>query len=347
MTDNLISELQQIRAFDPTVRFEELGHLHVPFDDLHGSTNVEGRIFSAVGRGDRVAIIGTTGNGKSSTASYVVNPINEAIIAFRIGVTVEDPNLLTNPGRFAQYVVRHIARDAMEVPEPQRIQLQLDVAETRSVRNERSRRGSGKINAKVFELSGELGVVSSSIDQPTSSYEFIAALDHALSLVRSTGAVPVLVIDDSDTWLEVSGAKLSETRRDFFGPIMRMLAERNCGLLVAVDERYLETDDYKPARDGFLPTEVHIPRLRSAIDLERLFARRITEIEGAIVGDVFTNSVIEEIYAQYVNANLSIRQLMRLVHASLFHESTLGESRVGSAAFAASVREFGAEFQTN
>ncbi|MEO5973841.1 MAG: hypothetical protein ABIQ38_01365 [Ilumatobacteraceae bacterium] len=344
---DLLTELQQIRAFDPTLRFEELGYLHVPFDDLHGSTNVEGRILSAVGRGDRVALIGTTGNGKSSTASYVVSPMNEAIIAFRIGVTVEDPNLLANPGRFAQYVVRHIARDAMEVSAPLRIQLQLDVAETHSVRNERSRRGIGKINAKVFELSGELGVVMRSIDQPTSSHEFIEALDHALELVRSTGAVPVLVIDDSDTWLEVTGAKLSETRRDFFGPIMRMLAERNCGLLVAVDERYLDSDDYKPARDGFLPTEVHVPRLRDAHDLERLFARRISEIERAVVGDVFTDSVIDEIYAHYAGSNLSLRQLMRLVHSSMYHVSTLGESRVGSAAFAASVREFGAEFQTS
>jgi hypothetical protein len=344
---DLLTELQQIRAFDPTVRFEELGYLHVPFDDLHGTTSVEHRITEAVRRGDRVALIGTTGNGKSSTASFVVSPMNESIIAFRIGVTVEDPDLLTNPGRFAQYVVRHIARDAMEVSEPQRIQMQLDVAETHSVRNERSRRASGKINAKIFELSGELGMVLGSIDQPTSSHEFIEALDHALDLVRSTGAVPVLVIDDSDTWLEVEDAKLSETRRAFFGPIMRMLAERNCGLLVAVDEHYLDSADYKPARDGSLPIEVHVPRLRDAHDLERLFARRIEQIEGAIVGDVFTDSVINEIFFEYVSSNLSLRQLMRLVHSSLYHVSTLGESRVGSAAFAASVREFAAEFQSS
>lgn len=345
MIENVINELQQIRAFDPTVKFEELGYLHVAFDDLYSTTTVESRISQAVRRGDRVALIGTTGNGKSSTASFVASPMDEAIVAFRIGVTVEDPELLTNPGRFAQFVVRHIARDAAEVTEQQRIQLQLNVAETHPVRNERIRRTRGKINAKFLELSGELGVVVSSIDQPTSSHEYIEALDHALNLVRSTGAIPVLIIDDSDTWLEVAEGKLSETRRSFFGPIMRMLAERNCGLIVAVDECYLENADYQPAHNGFLSTEVRIPRLRDAGDLERIFSRRIEQIEGAVVGEVFTDSVMEDIYSDYESSNRSLRQTMRLVHSSLFHVSTLGESRIGPAAFATSVREFVTEFR--
>ncbi len=340
---DLLNELQQIHAFDPTVRFEELGYLHVPFDSMHGKTTVESRISAAMHRGDRVALIGTTGNGKSSTASYVVSPMNEALIAFRIGVTVEDPDLLTNPGRFAQHVVRRIARDAKEVSEPQRIQLQLDVAETHSVRAERSRRTGAKINAKVFELSGELQTVASSVDQPTSSHEFIEALDHALDLVRTTGAVPVLVIDDSDTWLEVEGGELAATRRSFFGPIMRMLAERDCGLLVAVDERYLDSVDYKPARNGSLPDEIHVPRLRSADDLELLLAHRVTQVEGSKVADVFNESVIVKMFTEYERSKLSLRQLMRLVHSSLYHAAESGNRQVGPAAFAASVREFVAE----
>ena len=232
MSAEHLVQLQEIRAFDPTVRFEELGELHVPFDEMHGTRDVEARLKAAVRRGERVALVGTTGNGKSSTASYVVSPTAEDLAGFWIGVTLEQPTLLSNPGKFAQYVVRRIARDAAEVSEYQRNQLQLEVADLRELRPGRTRRGGAKINAKVVELSGELTSVSDSIADQTSSHELIEALDHALELVRQTEANPVLVIDDSDTWLEVDPDRnLEATRRAFFGPILRMLAERGCGLI--------------------------------------------------------------------------------------------------------------------
>jgi hypothetical protein len=343
MSAELLTELQAIRAFDPRVRFDELGYLHVPFDQMHGTDNVETRISSAILRGERFALIGTTGNGKSSTASYVALPTNEAIIAFQIGVTVEDPSLLMNPGHFAQHVVRRIARDAKEVPEPQRLQLELDVADTRVVRAERSRRTTATINAKVVELSRELGNVSASVEHRASAHELIEALDHALELIRSTGAAPVLVIDDSDTWLEVGDKRLHETRQAFFGPVMRMLAERGCGLIVAVDERYLDQPEYRPARDGHLPNEVHIPRLRGPNDLSSLLGHRVAQVDTAHISDAFTETVIEDAFSAYSNVSLSLRVLMRLVHSALYHAVEAGSARIGAEAFAASLREYAAE----
>jgi hypothetical protein len=342
MSVGLLTQLQDIRAFDPRVPFSELGFLHVPFEKMLGA-DVETRVAESIVRGERVALIGTTGNGKSSTASYVVTPTNEEIVAFQIGVTVEDPSLLMSPGGFAQHVVRRIAREAIEVSESQRIQLELDVADAQVVRPERARRTTAKINAKIFELSGELGNVSSSVEQPRSAHELIDALDHALELVRTTGAVPVLVIDDSDTWLEVGDERLRTTRRAFFGPVMRMLAERNCGLIVAVDERYLDQAEYRPARDGNLPIEVHIPRLHRPDDLALLLGHRVEQVEGAQVGDAFTEAVVEEAFAVYSEATMSLRALMRLVHSALYYAVEADSPLIGSEAFAASHREYTAE----
>ena len=343
MTVELLRALQNERAFDPTVRFEELGALHMPFDEMHQTQDVEDRVRDAIRRAERVALIGTTGSGKSSTAAYVADPLDTAIVAFRIGVTVEDTALLAHPGKFAQYVVRRIAREATEIPEPQRAQLELEVADTRELRVGRSRRTSGRINAAVFELAVELGSVSASIDQQLTAHELIEGLDHALDLLRSTGAVPVLIIDDSDTWLEVEEHRLEETQRAFFGPIMRMLAERNCGLVVAVDERYLDLPEYRPARDGFLPTEISVPRLRDSVALSMLVKNRIDGFDNANVVEAFAEPVLEEMFAAHVRHSLSLRALMRCANSALYHTCAAGSSRIGVEAFSASLREYAAD----
>jgi hypothetical protein len=345
MSAEILRELQSIRAFDPRVRFDELGYLHVPFDEMQGTRTVETRIASALLRGERLALVGTTGNGKSSTASYAVSPTNQAIVAFRVGVTVEDSSILTNPGRFAQHVVRRIASEAAEVPEPQRLELELEleVTDTRVVRPARSQRAGARINVRVFELSRELESVSGSIERRASSHELIESLDHALDLVRSTGAVPVLVIDDSDTWIEVGGPDLRGTRQALFGPTMGMLAERGCGLLVAVDERYLDQPEYRPARDGYLPNEVHIPRLRSPGDLVQLLQHRVAQLEAVVISDVFSDEVLGDAFRAYSAASMSLRALLRLVHTALYHAVEAGAELIGSEAFAASLREYAAE----
>ena len=343
MTVELLRELQNERAFDPTMRYEELGALHMPFDEMHQTNDVEHHMRDAIRRAERVALIGTTGSGKSSTAAYVANPLDSAIVAFRIGVTVEDTELLTQPGKFAQYVVRRIAREAMEIPGPQRDQLELEVADSRELRGGRSRRTSAKVNAAVFELATELSSVSASIAQQVTAHELIDGLDHALRLLRSTGAVPVLVIDDSDTWLEVEENQLEETRRAFFGPIMRMLAERDCGLVVAVDERYLDLAEYRPARDGFLPTEIAVPRLRDSDALSMLIKNRIDGFDNANLHDTFAEPVLEEMFAAYVRHSLSLRALMRCANSALYHACAAGSSRIGIEAFSASLREYAAD----
>lgn len=339
MSSEHLAELQRIRAFDPTVRFEELGEMHVPFDEMHGAVDVETRLSAAIRRGERVALVGTTGNGKSSTASYGIRPTDEDIAGFRIGVTLEEPELLSNPGRFAQHVVRRIARDAAEVSEYQRTQLQLEVTDVRELRPGRTRRGGAKINAKVVELSGELSSVSDSIAHRTSSHELVEALDHALELVRTTGASPVLVIDDSDTWIEVEQERLEATRRSFFGPIMRMLAERGCGLVVAVDEGYLGLPEYQQAHDGWLPLEIHIPRLASQDALALLLQRRLEQVPNVGLDDVFTCAAIARMFETYASKTSSLRSLMRSTSLAVYHAVAAGADDVGPEAVAASLRE--------
>jgi hypothetical protein len=343
MSLEYLVRLQDRRVFDPTLPFEELGDLHVPFDEMHRSATVERRLDAAVRRGERVALIGTTGTGKSSTAAYVVRPGDQDIAGFRIGVTIEEPEILANPGRFAQHVVRRIARDAGEVSGDERADLQIAVADAREVRPGRSRRGAATINAKVLQLSGELGSVSASITQQTSSHELVQALDHALDLVRSTGASPVLVIDDSDTWIEVADESVHARRDQFFRSILRMLAERHCSLIVAVDERYLGLDEYQNARDGLLPIEIHLPRVVSSTGLRLLLGRRVGQIDGARLDDTFTHDAIAELFTAYVSKPMSLRALMRCTSSAVYHAVAAGADLVGRQAVGASLREYLAE----
>ncbi len=62
---------------------------------------------------------------------------------------------------------------------------------------------------------------------------------------------------------------------------------------IAVDERYLDQPEYRPARDGHLPNEVHIPRLRGPNDLSSLLGHRVAHVDAAHISDALTETVIE------------------------------------------------------
>lgn len=74
MTAELLQFLRSQNAFDHQPTYEALREVHVPFDGLSGTPKVEARLEEAGYRNGRVALIGSSGCGKSSVISYVFGP---------------------------------------------------------------------------------------------------------------------------------------------------------------------------------------------------------------------------------------------------------------------------------
>jgi ATPase subunit of ABC transporter with duplicated ATPase domains len=104
-----------------------------PFDDLLGDEKTERELRKAAEASGRIALVGAMGAGKSSVLSYALTP-SKGFAPIPISVAPESDETVTDPGRFAQHVVRVISTWTAEVemltPE-QRDELLRSVAEGR------------------------------------------------------------------------------------------------------------------------------------------------------------------------------------------------------------------------
>lgn len=101
MSNQELIRQQQVHAFDQAPRREELHDLHVPFDDMTGSHGCEKALTDALTRGERVALVGVSGAGKSSVTATVLGPLVETLVPLPIPVAIEQPEVASNPTAFA------------------------------------------------------------------------------------------------------------------------------------------------------------------------------------------------------------------------------------------------------
>ena len=74
MSRESLATLQEAHAFNPAPLRGELHELHVPFDEMTGGHGCEQSLTDALRRGQRVALVGISGSGKSSITQNVLGP---------------------------------------------------------------------------------------------------------------------------------------------------------------------------------------------------------------------------------------------------------------------------------
>ncbi len=79
MTLARLKLLRDNYAFDATPKFNDVGVYHVPFESMSAGTPVERRFRDGALRGERIALIGDSGCGKTSLVSYVLGPTAESV----------------------------------------------------------------------------------------------------------------------------------------------------------------------------------------------------------------------------------------------------------------------------
>jgi hypothetical protein len=87
----------------------DLGSYHVPFDSLTGAQSFEAELSRAVRSGERVALVGPSGGGKSSVVASTFGPLEEGIAPIRVRVRALDDATVTTPHDFADHLIRVVA----------------------------------------------------------------------------------------------------------------------------------------------------------------------------------------------------------------------------------------------
>jgi hypothetical protein len=278
-----LESLRAANALPHTLRYDQLAPYHVPFDELCGGTAVEGELAHWLAHRGRVALIGPSGSGKSSALAWVLahqTPENLAVL--RIPVALADDDTVKTTTGFARHLIRRVIATA-----------RLGNSETGNLRNRAAdtiRRGSGErrrsrsfgLNAWVLkgELARELTRSADEFEEQIGAGEVVEGLQRLVELFRARDTDPVLVLDDTDTWIarphDQQPAQLADS---FFARNVRMLAsEIDCGFILAVHTTYLDLPAYREVAPRL--ERIRVPQLdQPEADLARILTHRL-EVAG-------------------------------------------------------------------
>jgi hypothetical protein len=252
-------------------------------------------------------------------------PLEEGIAPIRVRVRALDDATVTTPHDFADHLIRVVADYAtaadMLSADDRRALLERSGPET--IRPAASRGGRLSLLPTWLisgaELSAEIRSVTSEKRVRRSAPEVIEQAAEVVRVIEANGLDPILVIDDSDAWLNISGMPdRSHLVSGFFSTIPRMLAEEiRCAVVFAVHEHYLEKDAYRSA-SGFIDTTIRLPSLPSAGSLGDILARRIRIHAGVELTEAFERVAVEELFAHYSGvAGHNIRRVITAAHTAL------------------------------
>lgn len=237
MSFEQLEALRRARAFEQAPVRSELHELHVPFDRLidggGGPGPWEASLDAALRRRERVAVIGASGNGKTSLMQYVLRPTVDVLAPLPIDLLWEDRTTVTEPAAFAAHFVARVHR-YVQTALPR---IAADAAALAG--GGRGRARSSGLRLTLPWLSGvELASEIESASEPTarSGADHVEAAQGLLQLIRHAGLQPVLVLDDTDKWVrDTGGGDDEQLRQGFFTRIVRLLAEDlGCAAVVAV-----------------------------------------------------------------------------------------------------------------
>jgi hypothetical protein len=345
----VLDELQSVNAFLPSSLPEDLLACHVPFDDFVAGARVEVDLTERIERGRAVALIGASGSGKSGVTAYVLDRVTTSFAPIRVPVFYETEETVRNPGAFARYLLQRLAREALKVEaidEHQRAKL-LQEASQRLVTPSRTigTHVGGGVEVPWLlkgEAARDVATTIAGADLEGSTQDAIDAVDEAIASIRSQGLVPVIVLDDTDRWLQIGDIDRTELVGAFFGSIVRMLAERGCGLVVAVHDSYPAMREYREGVAGFLTETITLPAVPSADGLTQILQHRIEiQVEGGAATDAFESEALAALFSYYESASSrNLRKVLQVAHEALATAVVAGSDRIGSSLIDASAAAY-------
>jgi len=322
--------LHDAGAFNPSPRQQTLYATHVPFDTMTASRGCERALAAALRRHERVALLGSSGAGKSSVIAATLHPLVEDLVPLPLPVAVERPEVAGDPVAFVRHLVQVVSR---------LVQRSVPERAGQARRIEKETRPKYKRAKAVSVAPGLVGIsvrlayeLDAAVQEPsTTSDQVMDQGRQILDLFRADGLTPVLVLDDTDRWLSAPWLPDNRAVRSaFFATVPRLLAEElDSAAVIAVHPTYVDDDAYRAAR-GFLSRTIAVPAVPSAGAVAAILQRRIAlaldgrgtaadpDADGVDLTEMLDSAALVSLFDYYTGRPSDVRRnLLLVVQAAL------------------------------
>jgi energy-coupling factor transporter ATP-binding protein EcfA2 len=363
---DLLNLLNATHAFDPVALPGYRTFIYVPFERLLGGRH-ESRLASDIANGQRIALIGPIGCGKSSMVEYVMGTGEGEFAPIWISAAHEGEHTLKDPPEFARHLIRQLvgwARDAGAMTSDERDAFLIETSRTVPGRTTRYKQTvSFKLALKWIEpgWSEEVERTLANPDVARNRGDFVASLGRLVELIREDlQRTPVVIIDDSDRWLRLDPSTRESLIDSFFTETCRMLAELDWAVVMAVHPEYCSSSPFRSAAaNGYFNVQLSVPPIDRPEALRELLDVRIRALASAAEearqleagidpgelqppADTSVDDVLEPgfetVLLEYCAANdNNLRAVLTVVQQALQETIGLGEDTVTTAA----IREAG------
>jgi hypothetical protein len=276
----ILRAIEATHAFDPVPLPGYRGANYVRFDRLTGLP-CESRLADALANLQRTAIIGPVGSGKSSLIEYVVTESGTGAPLW-VSAAHEGPETLRDPVEFARHMIRQIVRwsaDVAAMTDEERRAALVESARAHSrLASQKTQTIGVKLAASWIEPSWSREIQQTLADPEVERVgaEIVASLDRLVELIHDFGRTPIVIVDDSDRWLNTDASQRRALLESFFRETCRMLAERNWAVVLAIHPEYCASPGFRSAlADGWINHRLDIPSLETPDALAALFDERI------------------------------------------------------------------------
>ncbi len=326
MSTQVLEALRAAHAFDSSPLHVDMAAYHVPFDD-RGRTGTETGVLAAARTAERLGLTGPIGCGKTSVLRFALDRSGNGLAPIWVSVAFDADEVITDVRRFAAHLLQSILSDARRARRLTGVQREaiLAAAAARRPLPATERKLARNLAARFWLASGgiarEVTTTLDGVELDRPAAEVLDAVNQALEVIIDSGAQPVIVVDDSDSFTRRPGARATreELVRGFFGPVLRSLTALNAGCIVAVHQDYLEMPAFVEARlkHGALERLLPVPEVVSG-QLARILAQRIRLSAEVRRAHALTDEAVDALAAiNRGRARRNLRTTLTIAHEAL------------------------------